>query len=89
MKKMEAVIKEELRGRVERALDSVRDYLRSDGGDVRITAIRDDLVVELELLGNCGACSMSNMTMKAGIEQAIKQIAPEVTGVVAVNDFEG
>jgi len=75
----------ELLTRVETALDSVRDYLRSDGGDVRITNIREDMVVELELLGNCGACSMSEMTMKAGIEEAIKRAAPEITSVVAVN----
>ena len=43
------------------------------------------MVVELELLGNCGACSMSNMTMKAGIEAAIKKAAPEVMEVVAIN----
>ena len=77
--------KEALHNKVEIALDSIRDYLRSDGGDVRITQIRDDMVVELELLGNCGACSMSDMTMKAGIEEAIKRAAPEVVGVVAVN----
>ena len=42
------------------------------------------MVVEVELLGNCGACSMSNMTMKAGIEEAIKRAAPEISGVVAI-----
>jgi len=75
----------ELHTRVEAALNTIRDYLRSDGGDVRITNIREDMVVELELLGNCGACSMSDMTMKAGIEEAIKRAAPEVAGVVAIN----
>lgn len=75
----------ELHTRLEAALDTIRDYLRSDGGDVRITNIREDMVVELELLGNCGACSMSEMTMKAGIEEAIKRAAPEIAGVVAVN----
>lgn len=74
-----------LHDRVEQALESIRAYLRSDGGDVRVSQIRDDMVVELELLGNCGDCSMSNMTMKAGIERAILQAAPEVKEVVAVN----
>lgn len=75
----------ELLDRVEGALNTIRDYLRSDGGDVRITNIREDMVVELELLGNCGACSMSEMTMKAGIEEAIKRAAPEISGVIAIN----
>jgi Fe-S cluster biogenesis protein NfuA len=75
----------ELLDRVEGALNTIRDYLRSDGGDVRITNIREDMVVELELLGNCGACSMSEMTMKAGIEEAIKRAAPEILGVIAIN----
>ncbi len=79
------MINTELVKRVETALDSIRDYLRSDGGDVRIANIREDMVVELELLGNCGACSMSEMTMKAGIEEAIKRAAPEIAGVVSIN----
>lgn len=71
--------------RVEEALDTMRPYLNSDGGDVRLHDIREDLVVEVELLGNCGSCSMSNMTMKAGLEEAIKRAAPEVRGVTAIN----
>jgi Fe-S cluster biogenesis protein NfuA len=76
---------EELRTRVEAALDTVRDYLRSDGGDVRIHQIREDGVVELELLGNCEMCSMSQMTMKAGLEQVILRAAPEINQVQAIN----
>lgn len=79
-------VQETLHNKVEHALESIRSYLRSDGGDVRITQIREDMVVELELLGNCGDCSMSAMTMKAGIERAILQAAPEVKGVVAINN---
>jgi Fe-S cluster biogenesis protein NfuA len=71
--------------RVEAALDSIRPYLVSDGGDVRLHEIRDDLVVEVELLGSCESCSMSNMTMKAGLEEAIKRVAPEILEVKAIN----
>lgn len=78
------MVQQDLRNRVEDALDSVRDYLRSDGGDVRIHQIREDMVVELELLGNCEACSMSEMTMKAGLEQVILRAVPEISSVVAV-----
>ncbi|MBX7241474.1 MAG: NifU family protein [Bacteroidia bacterium] len=66
------------------ALDSIRDYLKSDGGDVRIHAIREDMVLELELLGNCENCSMSGMTLKAGIEEVIKRHVPEIVRVEAV-----
>ena len=76
---------EPLRERLEAALDSIRDYLRSDGGDVRIHQIRDDGVLEIELLGNCESCSMSSMTMKAGIEKVVFRVAPEISKVVAIN----
>ncbi|MEM6346872.1 MAG: NifU family protein [Bacteroidota bacterium] len=82
---MQVKISEDLKTRVETALDSIRDYLQSDGGDVRVHNIREDGVVELELLGACESCSMSNMTMKAGIEQVIFRAAPEITKVEAIN----
>ncbi|MCB0836546.1 MAG: NifU family protein [Bacteroidetes bacterium] len=75
----------ELKTRIDEALESVRGYLRSDGGDVRVHRITEDGVVELELLGSCESCSMSNMTMKAGLEQVIFRVAPEIKKVVAVN----
>lgn len=76
---------EVLRAKVEEALDSMRPYLRSDGGDVRLHGITEELVVELELMGSCETCEMSSMTMKAGLEQAIKRVAPEVRQVTAIN----
>jgi len=75
----------QLEERIEQALSSIRDYLQSDGGDVRLHQIREDMVVEVELMGNCVTCSISSMTMKAGIERAIKQVAPEVISVTAIN----
>lgn len=74
-----------LKDKIEQALDSIRDYLKSDGGDVRIHQITPEGTVELELLGNCESCAMSQMTMKAGIEQVIFRVAPEVKSVVAIN----
>lgn len=70
---------------VELALETIRPYLVADGGDVSVEEITADKVVRLKLLGNCGSCPMSFMTMKAGIEQAIKKAVPEITGVEAVN----
>jgi Fe-S cluster biogenesis protein NfuA len=71
--------------RVEQALETIRPYLIADGGNVAIEEITPEYVVKLRLLGNCGNCKMSFMTMKAGIEQAIMKAVPEITGVVAVD----
>jgi len=71
--------------RVEKALDEIRPYLQTDGGNVKVLDINDDMVVSLELLGACGSCPMSVMTMRAGIEEAIKRQVPEVQDVKAVN----
>lgn len=80
------MVSTELRERIETALDSIRDYLKSDGGDVRIFDIDLEAgLVKVELMGNCEACSMSSMTMKAGIEQVIFRVAPEIKRVEAVN----
>jgi len=75
----------ELQQRVEKALESIRPYLEADGGDVKILEITDDMVVRLELLGACGSCPMSAMTLKAGVEEAIKRSVPEITAVEAIN----
>ena len=70
---------------VEAALNTIRPYLETDGGNVSIEEITPENVVRLKLLGSCGSCPMSIMTLKAGIEQAIKKAVPEITGVEAVN----
>jgi Fe-S cluster biogenesis protein NfuA len=70
---------------VEAALDTIRPYLETDGGNVSIEEITPEGVVKLKLLGSCGSCPMSIMTLKAGIEQAIKKAVPQITGVEAVN----
>jgi Fe-S cluster biogenesis protein NfuA len=70
---------------VEAALDTIRPYLEADGGNVSVEEITPDNVVKLKLLGSCGSCPMSIMTLKAGIEQAIMKAVPDVTGVEALN----
>jgi Fe-S cluster biogenesis protein NfuA len=70
---------------VEAALDTIRPYLLTDGGNVSVEEITPDKVVRLKLLGACGSCPMSLMTLKAGIEEAIKKAVPEITGVEAIN----
>ena len=71
--------------RVEDALQTIRPYLEADGGDVKILEISEGGVVKLELLGACGSCPMSTMTLKAGVEEAIKRVVPEITSVEAIN----
>lgn len=75
----------DLTAQVERALETIRPYLIADGGNVAIEEITADKIVRVKLLGNCGSCKMSFMTMKAGIEQTIMKEVPEITGVVAIN----
>ena len=66
---------------VDKALDSIRPYLEADGGNVEVVEITDDKIVKVKLLGACDGCSMSSMTMKGGIEEAIIKSVPEITGV--------
>jgi Fe-S cluster biogenesis protein NfuA len=66
---------------VEKVLDEMRPYLQSDGGDVRLAEI-DGPVVKLELVGACGTCPSSSMTMKMGLERKLKERIPEITEVV-------
>ncbi len=80
-----SVVNSEKWNKIEKALDSIRPYLEADGGDVKLLEISDDMVVTLELLGACGMCPMSTMTLKAGVEDAIKRAVPEVISVQAIN----
>ncbi|MCY7350752.1 MAG: NifU family protein [Cytophagaceae bacterium] len=75
----------DLRTRVEAALNSIRPYLEADGGNVQVLEITADHVARLELIGACGTCSMSAMTFKGGIEDAIRRAVPEILRVEAVN----
>lgn len=74
-----------LHAQINEALDTIRPYLMADGGSVRLLDVTEDMVVELELLGACGSCPMSTMTLRAGIEQALKRSVPQITRVEAVN----
>lgn len=71
--------------KVEEALNEVRPHLAVDKGDVELVEITDELLVKVKWLGTCVNCNMSEMTMRAGIEEAIRSRLPQVSGVVAVN----
>ena len=68
---------------IEEALESMRPFLRKDGGDVELVSYQDN-IVKLKLLGACSTCTISHLTMKAGLEETIKKILPEVKEVMAV-----
>lgn len=78
--------REELNTIVLEALDQLRPFLERDGGDMELIEITDDNVVRVKLLGNCSGCAMSTMTMKVGLEEAVKKAAPEITKVEAINE---
>jgi Fe-S cluster biogenesis protein NfuA len=77
--------KEQILARVEEALETIRPHLETDGGDLEIVELTDDMVLKFKWLGNCETCSMSTMTMKGGIEHTIKTKVPEIHAVEAIN----
>jgi len=80
------VVDQKIISRVEDALEQLRPYLIADNGNVSLLEITDDMIVKLRLLGACGSCNMSMMTLKAGIEQTILKAVPEIKSVEAVAD---
>ena len=67
------------------ALVDIRPFLAIDGGNIEIVEVTDEMIVHIKWLGNCKNCSMSQMTMKAGVERAIIQQLPEIKSVIAIN----
>jgi Fe-S cluster biogenesis protein NfuA len=70
--------------KVQEVLDQVRPFLQRDGGDVELIEVTDDGIVKVKLQGACGSCPMSTMTLKMGIESAIKEQIPEIKEVQQV-----
>jgi Fe-S cluster biogenesis protein NfuA len=77
-------MKKELIEKVENALNHIRPYLEADGGNVKLLDISDEMIAQVELVGTCSSCPMSMMTLKAGVEQTIKNEVPEIKGVLAI-----
>ncbi len=81
---MTTEVNQSMMERIEATLEQLRPYLLADGGDIKLLEITDDLVARVQLLGACSSCSMSAMTMKAGVEQSIFKAVPEIVRVEAV-----
>lgn len=77
--------KEEIIKKINSSIEVIRPFLQNDGGDISLVEVTDDFTVKVKLLGACGSCPYSLMTLKNGVEQAIKRDVPEVKEVVAVN----
>jgi nifU protein, putative len=82
------MVSDELRQKVNTAIESMRPYMQSDGGDLELESISDDLVVTVRFLGSCGSCPYSSMTLHNGVVQAIMHYAPDVKKVVALRENE-
>lgn len=78
------MISEELRTNVERALDEIRPFLQSDGGDISLVSIDNDNSVKVRLEGNCVGCTVNQMTLKSGVEMTIKKHAPQIERVINI-----
>ena len=75
--------KDVLRNKVEEALSEIRPFLESDGGDIELLSINNN-IVEVKLMGNCVSCSVNQMTLKSGVEMTIKKYAPQIEKVINI-----
>ena len=71
--------------KIEAALDEIRPYLKTDGGDISLVEITDDYTVKVKLMGACETCHVSMMTLKNGVEVAVKNAVPKVKKVIEVS----
>ncbi len=74
----------EMTTKVQNAIEQLRPYLQQDGGDIAFVELTDDLTVKVELQGACGSCPYSLMTLKNGVENAVKQAIPEIRAVESI-----
>jgi len=73
---------DEIKFNVEKALDEIRPFLQSDGGDIELVSIDNDTSVKVKLQGACVGCTVNQMTLKSGVEMTIKKYAPQIEEVI-------
>ena len=71
--------------KIKKALQEIRPFLEADGGDINFIELTDDWLVKVELTGACSSCSVSMMTLKNGVEVAVKNAVPQVKEVIDVS----
>ncbi len=79
--------KEEILIRVEQALTTLRPHLETDGGNIEVVELTDDMILRFKWLGSCETCSINTMTLKGGVEHTIKSFVPEIKAIEAINGF--
>ena len=77
----------EIINKIEEALQEIRPYLEADGGNINFIELTDEWVVKVELVGACGTCEISTMTLKNGVESVIKKAVPQVKEVVEISSI--
>ena len=75
----------ELIKKAQNAIEQIRPYLQADGGDIRFVELTDENILNVELQGSCGSCPFSRMTLKNGVEEAVRRTLPEIISVEAIN----
>jgi Fe-S cluster biogenesis protein NfuA len=75
---------QELVLKIETALDEIRPFLQSDGGDISLLSVQNGTIVKVQLEGACVGCSVNQMTLKSGVEMTIKKHAPQIEQVINV-----
>jgi Fe-S cluster biogenesis protein NfuA len=76
---------EEVRLNVEKALDEIRPFLESDGGNISLVSIEDGRLVKVQLEGACVDCTVNQMTLKSGVEMTIKKYVPQIESVINID----
>jgi len=80
----QGTITDEIKGKVAEVINGIRPAIQGDGGDVELVEVGDDGIVKVRMHGACVGCPSASMTLKMGIERAVKEHVPEITEVVCV-----
>lgn len=81
---MSAITDQDILSKIEETLEQLRPFLQADGGNIRLMEVTDDYIAKVQLMGACSSCSMSLMTLKAGVEEAVMRAVPQIRSVEAV-----
>ena len=84
---MAIITDEKILNKIKKALDEIRPFLEADGGDINFIELTDNWVVKVKLVGACGSCNISMMTLKNGVEMAVKRAVPEVKEVIEITSL--
>ena len=84
---MAIITDEKILNKIKKALDEIRPFLEADGGDINFIELTDNWVVKVKLIGACSSCNISMMTLKNGVEMAVKRAVPEVKEVIEISSL--